>query len=415
MTCPYSEPNCASDIATDSARCLCGRAVKRCAYCGTRNRAFANYCRACGIALPASIANWSGYRGGPRRLGVHDAPFTSECVTRPVDLRLRLGDQCRSLLGHDGHVIAISSSGVVEIADPMRARSVCRFQAQGPMTAEPCISGGTLYLAARGQVSAYALAAMTLETPRVRPLWQVPLSGTPIHALTPAGDRLYVTVASADWREVHVIEHERARLLHAAPKVSWIAADSEGSRAVFFAEEDGRVTLHAVGEQVAAQTVALPSLRDHPIALLGNTIFGIFGDAQRLYRIDAATGGIEEPLDEDTQFFALTHDGDEWDRDSVCIDSRGILFSRARVRDSFAQHERASRGSPVIVQGCAVAVGMEDGRVFVYDIAQLPRHEIWRLGDAPITALASFDAYIVAGNKEGIVEVRELLAKGGAQ
>jgi hypothetical protein len=283
------------------------------------------------------------------------------------------------------------------------------------MTAEPCISSGTLYLAARGQVSAYALGAMTLEKPRVRPLWQVSLSGTPIHALTSAGDRLYVTVASADWREVHVIEHERARLLHAAPKVSWIAADPEGTRAVFFAEEHGQVQLHAVGEDVTAQTVELPSLRDHPIALLGNTIFGIFGESQRLYRIDATTGGIEEPLDEDTQFFALSHDGDEWDRDSVCIDSRGIQFSRARVRDSFAHHERASRGSPIIVQGCAVSVGMEDGRVLVYDVAQLPRHEIWRLGESPITALASFDAYIAAGNKEGVVELRELLAKGGAR
>lgn len=415
MTCPYSEPNCASDIAADSARCLCGRAVKRCAYCGTRNRAFANFCRGCGITLPASHANWSGYRGGPRRLGSYDAPVPTECATRPIDLRLRLGDACRSLLGHDGHLIAVSSTGLVEIADPMRARSVCRFQAPGPMTAEPCITGGTLVLAARGQVSAYALAAMTLETPRVRPSWQVPVNGTPIHALTPIGDRILVTVASADWREVHVIEHERTRLLHAAPKVSWVAADPEGAHAVFFAEEGGHVRLHAAGDAVTAQTVALPSLRDHPIALLDNTIFGIFGDAQRLYRIDATTGEIEEPLEEDTQFFALTHAGDEWDRDSVCIDSRGILFSRARVRDSFAQHERASRGSPVIVQGCAAAVGMEDGRVLVYDLAQLPRHEIWRLGDAPITALAAFDTFLAAGNKEGIVEIRELLAKGGAQ
>jgi hypothetical protein len=415
VTCPYSEPNCAFDITADSARCLCGRAVKRCAGCNTRNRAFANFCRACGMALSPSITNWSGYRGGPRRLGVHDAPFTAECVTRPVDLRMRLGDPCRSLLGHDGHVIAISASGVVEIADPMRARSVCRFQAQGPMTAEPCIRDGVLYLAARGRVSAYPLAAMTLDPPRVRPLWQVPLNGTPIHALTAAGDRLYVTVATADWREVHVIEHERARLLQAAAKVSWIAADPDGTRVVFFTEDDGHVQLHTAGEQATSQSVALPSLRDHPIALLGNTIFGIFGEGQRLYRVDASTGDIEEPLDEDTQFFALTHDGDEWDRDRVCIDSRGILFSGAHVRDSFGQHERASRGSPVIVQGCAVAVGMEDGRVLVYDTAQLPRHEIWRLGDAPITALASFDSYIVAGNKEGLVDVRELLPKGSVQ
>jgi hypothetical protein len=365
--------------------------------------------------LPPSVGNWPGYKGGSRRLGVNDAPIASDCVTRSAGLRLRLGDACRSLLGYDGHLIAISLNGVVEIADPMRARSVCRFQAQGPMTAEPCISNGILNLATRGQISAYALAAMTLDPPHVRPLWQASLNGTPIQALTPVGDRLYVTVASADWREVHVIERQAARLLSAAPKVSWLAADPARSRAVFLSEEDGRVQLYVADHELTAHPVALQSLRDHPIALLGDTVFGVFGDAHRLYRIDAATGGIEEPLDEDTQFFSLTQDGDEWDRDSVCIDSSGILFSRSRVRDSFAPQERASRGSPVIVQGCAVAVGMEDGRVLIYDVAQLPRHEIWRLGDSPITALASFDSYIVAGNKDGVVEVRELVAKGMAQ
>ena len=112
------------------------------------------------------------------------------------------------------------------------------------------------------------------------------------------------------------------------------------------------------------------------------------------------------------------YDGHQWDRESVRIDTGGIHFSRAMLRDSFAPHERASRGSPVIVQDCAVAVGMEDGRVLIYDLTALPQHEIWRLGDngaAPITALASFDSFIVAGNRDGDVETRELVAKGTTQ
>ena len=164
--------------------------------------------------------------------------------------------------------------------------------------------------------------------------------------------------------------------------------------------------------------MSLQRIGDHPIAFLGDTLFGIFGDAHRLYRVDVTTGGIEEPLDEDTQLFALTHDGGDWDRQSVRIDSGGIFFSRSMVRDSFAPHERATRGSPVIVQDCAVAVGMEDGRVLIYDLARLPQHEKWRLGDkhgAPVTAVASFDSFIAAGNKDGVVEVRELSAKGVTQ
>src|SRR5207248_6710144 len=142
-----------------------------------------------------------------------------------------------------------------------------------------------------------------------------------------------------------------------------IAADNETSRAVFLSEDDGRVQLHVIDDQLTTHPTALQAIGDHPIAILSETLFGIFGDARRLYRIDATTGSIEEPLDEDTQLFALTHDGHQWDRESVRIDTGGIHFSRAMLRDSFAPHERASRGSPVIVQDCAVAVGMEDGRV----------------------------------------------------
>lgn len=417
MTCPYSEPNCTK--ATGSCRCQCGRYVKRCSRCAEWNRAFANFCRGCGSAIPPAKANWTGYKGGPQRTGVNEADLDSSRISRPVGLRIRLGDACRSLLGYDGHVIAVSLNGVVEIADPLREKSVCRFQTQGPINAEPCIDDdGVLYLATRGQLSAYALAPTTLGTPRIRPLWQLPLNGTPVQALTAAGKRLYVTVASAEWREVHVIEQQRAHLVHAAPKVSWIAADRETSRAVFFSEEDRKLQMHVVRDERMAHPVPLQSISEHPIALLGDTVFGVFGESHRLYRIDAATGQIEEPLDEDTQFFTLTRDGDEWDRDYVRIDSGGIYFSRAMVHDSFAPQERPSRGSPVVVQNCAAAVGMEDGRVLIYDLAELPQHEIWRLaGDraAPITALASFESFIAAGNKDGIVEVRELVAKGGRQ
>lgn len=417
MTCPYSEPENAHEVISDSARCLCGRYVKRCSHCAARNRAFANYCRNCGTPLPPASGSWPAYKGGPRRLGVNAGPSDAECLTQSIDLRLRLGDPCRSLLGYDGHVVAVSLGGVVEIADPLQTKSMCRFQAQGPITAEPCIENGILYLATRGQVTAYALAAMTLETPRVRPLWSVAVGGTPIQALTAAAGRVYVTVALPDRRELQVIERLTVRVLHAARELSWVAGDPAGLRTVFFSETDDSVQLHVIGDELTTHPVALRKLASQPIALLGETVFAVFGEGQRLYRIDLASGVIEEPLEEDTQFFALTSYGDEWDRNSVRIDNRGIQFSRAGVRDSFAPHERATRGSPVIVHGCAVMVGMEDGRVRLYNIAHLPRHEVWRIGEhstAPITALASFDSYIVAGNQDGLVEVRELVPKGAA-
>jgi hypothetical protein len=424
VTCPYSDPDCTSDIAANAPRCLCGRYQKRCPGCATRNRAFANFCRDCGKALPPLKTNWSGYRGGPRRLGVNTASPGSACLVAKTDLVLQLGDTCRSLLGYDGHLLAISLGGVVEMADPLRAKSVCRFAAQGPITAEPCIRNGVLYLATRGQLSAYPLAAMTMATPRVRPLWQLPVNGTPIQALTAIGDRLYVTLASANWREVHVVDgldqrqQPVARSLHGASKISWLAADPATARAVFLSEIDGRgVQLHVSGSALASHPVALHGLAEHPIALLAGSVFGIFGDAHQLYRIDASSGAVEEPLDEDTQLFAVTHDvDDEWDRDSVLIDTGGITFSRAGVRDTFEPHERAVKGSPIVVRGCAAVIGMEDGRVRIYDLTQLPRQDVWYVGgsrnSAEITALASFDSYIAAGNRDGVVEVCELRARG---
>jgi hypothetical protein len=428
VTCPYAEPDCASDIASDAPRCLCGRVLKRCSQCEARNRAFANFCRACGAVLIASRTNWSGYRGGPRRLGTNPTSPGSPCIVDGTDLELRLGDPCRSLLGYDGHLIAVSLAGVIEIADPLRGKSVCRFLAQGPITAEPCIGRGVLYLATRGQVTAYSLAAMIMETPRTRPLWQLPLNGTPIHALTAVGDSLYVTLASSSWREVQVIggldqrQPAVARAVHGASRVSWLAADPSRAQAVFLSEGDagGGIQLHVCDPALITHSVALRGLTDHPIALIDGTVFGVFGDTHRLYRIDASSGSIEEPLEDDTQFFALAQAVDNsWDRDGVWISTGGIFFSRSGVRDTFEPHERAVKGSPLIVRDCAAIVGLEDGRVRVYDLSQLPRHEVWYVGgsrsNAAITALASFDAYIAAGNRDGVVEVRELRAREAAR
>jgi hypothetical protein len=432
VTCPYAEPNCDSDDAVSGQRCRCGGFVKRCPDCATQNRAFSNFCRACGARLPLSKTNWSGYRGSSRRLGVNPARPRSSWVVEKTDLEIRLGDPCRSLLGYDGHLVALSLSGVVEVADPARARSVGRFLVPGPITAEPCIRDGVLYLATRGQLSAYSLAAITMEPPRVRPLWQLPLNGTPIHALTTVHDRLYVTLASSDWREIQVIEgldrgqqpdgqQPVARSLHGAPRVSWVAADPGTARAAFLSETNGGgVQLHIAQPALTSHPVPLRSLSDHPIAFLSGSIFGVFGESQRLYRISASSGAVEEPLDEDALLFALTHDAEEeWDRDGAVINSAGISFSRAGVRESIEPYERAVKGSPLIVRGCAVAVGMEDGRVRIYDLTQLPRQDVWYVGGsqstAAITALASFDSYVAAGNRDGIVEVCELRARGAAR
>ena len=423
MTCPYSDPKCAGNVPAGTQRCQCRRYVKRCSPCATRNRAFANFCRTCGAALPPSTTNWSAGKGGPRRLGLNAAPLGSDFTAHPPSLQLQLGDPCLTILGYDGHLIAVSKQGVVEVADPLQAKSLCRFQVQGPVTAEPCIKDGVLYVGTRNQLCAYSLAAMSLATPRVSQLWHFPLNGPAIHALTVAGDRLFVTIASAGRQEVQVVENvarqpSSPRPLLGGGKLSWVAADPANARAVVLSESDGHgLQLHVVAQQVVSHRVQLDELADHAIALLGGTIFGIFGDSRRLYRIDAESGAVVEPLESDTQHFALSRAGDDWDRDGVHVDTRGVGFMRSGVRDLLATHERITKGSSLIVQGSAAIVGMEDGRVRIYNFAHAPRHETWSVGGngGEITALAAFESHIAAGTSQGVVEVRELRANGARQ
>jgi len=398
--------------------------VRRCTQCGKENRPFANFCRACAAPLPPSPSNWTGYKGDARRLGFNPARGPASWTMQKPALTLRLGDECRALLACDGHLIAVSMSGTIEVADPARARSICRFQTQGPVTAQPCISNGILYVSTRNQITSYALPPLLFDSPRVRPLWQAAIDGTPLFALTPAGNRVFATVANGEWREVHVVEangpRATARSLLRASKMSWLAGDPATGEVVFFSEDGGRVQLHVVRDSVVTHPVPLQTLAEQPIALLGGAAFGIFGAARQLHRIAVANGAVEESLENDTQLFALTQDANgEWDRDGVRIDTDGVSFARSGIRDSFAPIERAARPSPIVLHDAAAIVGMDDGRVLVYELAHLPHHDVWRLEDGhsstAITALASFDRFIAAGNRDGVVEVRELRQKGMAQ
>ncbi len=429
VSCPYFEPNCGADAVPAGSTCAgCNRHVKRCVQCATRNRAVANFCRGCGAELAASAGNWAGYKGGPQRLGVNATPPPVRPVAK-FDFTaagdLQLGDPCRSLLGLDGLLIAIAQNGTVAIAEPGRS-GAARFQATGP-TCEPCIDRGVLYIGSRGQLNAYSLGSTTMTAPHLRPLWHVPLTGTPIQALAVAAGRLYVTVSSGGAKHVQVIDRistqapAAPRTLYAGTNVSWLAADAARGRAVFFAEDGGGVMLHIVDAGVVTERrpTTLTQLSDHPIALAGDNVFGIFGDQQRLYRIDVATGEVAEALGEDTQSFSIRFGRDtEWERDAVRLDSDGIVFSRSGPRDAFSQHDRAVRGSPLIVRGRAAVVAMRD-RILMYDLVHPPTHHVWRLKsrggtDSSITALVSFDHFVAAGNDQGMVEIVALAGPAGA-
>jgi putative pyrroloquinoline-quinone-binding quinoprotein len=439
VSCPYFQPECQeAELAAAATSCpQCARVLKSCPECGTRNRAFANYCRTCRTRLAAASGNWLSHRGTVQRLGLNALPGPPAGAQEgfeidELDLQLELGDHCRSLLGYDRHLIAVSQSGTVEIRDPQLPREGLRLKAAGPVSCEPCIDDGVLYVGSPGSLTAYSLGALTLTQPRLAPLWQLRLPGTPVQALTVLADRLYVTVVHPDLRrEVLVVESLKrnpppaGRSLHGGAKLSWTAADPASGQVVFLSQQGQSVQLHrvvhdGVRPELATQPLAgvpYPLAENVPIAFLGGKVFGVFGDDEKLCRIDATSGELEQALGDDIKQFSLSQDGDgRWDGDGAQIFANGIHFLRAARTERFAPLERVVKGSPILLKDRAVVVGMLDGRVRIYDLSRLPRYEQVRLtgGSEPITALAAFDSYVAVGNAKGVVKLLTLRSRPAA-
>lgn len=429
MNCPYARSDCKARSTNESSACAeCRHRVQSCVRCDTHNRALANFCRECGAGLAAAPGNWCGYKGGPRRLGLNTAgaaervSSAARFAVTTTALDLQLGSPCRHLLGYGGQLIAIAENGTVAIVDPSRPAAIQRYQT-APPACEPCIDRGVLYVASAGQVAAYSLGSTTLSAAHLRLLWQLAIAGTPIRALTAVGDRLYVTVVDRGGKELEVLDriHDGSaparRSLFASPQLGWIAADPSTERVVFLSEDETGVQLHTIEEGTALKSRQLPlqKLAPQPIALNGESVFVVAGEQQRLYRVDLRDGSVDS-MQPDTQSFSLhfRREGD-WERDVVRIESDGIVFGGSGSRDTFSQHDRASHGSPVLMRGRAAAVALRD-RILVYDLVNPPTHHVWRLhhrgaDDPVVTALASFDHFIVAGNHAGTVEAMALPAR----
>jgi hypothetical protein len=401
---------------------VCRRLIKLCPKCRQPNRAFANFCSACSTPLPDSDEDWSAFKGGPRRLGYNpavQAGLFGDLTIREI-LELRLEDRCRTILSWDHHVIAISQKGVMDIVEIGTGALPLRLTVDGPVTCEPCISRGTLFLGAPGRVTAYPLGALTLHPPRLEPRWGISLPGTPIQALTVLEDSLYVTVIRPDQKneilslgQIHGNRPSTPKSLFTARRLGWMAAEPSSRSVVFLSEEGGDLWLHCAdhsrGDHPGLTSRRLlqtprPFADNVPIAVLEDKLFGVFGEADPLCRIDFQDGSFDQVLRDDTKIFSMSGL-----RDGIHIDSAGIFFLGPNISDALNPFERV-KCPPVILGDCAAAIGLQDGRIRVYDLHNPPRHEVLRLANEPdeITALASFRTYLAAGNAGGIVKVFEL-------
>jgi hypothetical protein len=347
-----------------------------------------------------------------------------------LPFQLDLGDRCRSLLGYDRHLIAVSQTGTIEVRDAARPASGLRFKADGPITCEPCVENGVLYLGSRGGLSAYSLGSLIRASPRLSPLWQLRLPGLPVQALTAVAGHLYVTVQRPDGtHEVHSIEDlERrpppsSRSLWRGARPSWTAGDGARREGVFLSQDGASLQLHRIvreGPRAKLLTVPLtappPLSGSVPLAFLGGQVFAVCGDDEQLCRIDAAQGELEGTLGDGIQMFSLSRDGERgWDGDGVQVSHHGVRFLRAAQTDALLPQERV-KAPPVLVAGRAAVLAMLDGRLRAYDLLHLPRYDPLRLA-APgeeITSLISFQGYLAAGNSRGVVKLLALRERPAA-
>ncbi len=427
MECPYKD--CSDKhLAAGADGCpTCGRVVKACGECGAASRAFANFCRACGTPLAASQGDWTGFKGGARRLGLNprrQAHRFRELEAREV-LAIDLPDHCRSLLSWDRHLVAVAESGRIEVADPATDDLSLQLVADGPITADPCIDRGVLYLGREGRIAAHSLSALTLPSPGHQARWEARVDGTPIRSLLAFENRLYFNAVLPDGRHsiqvLDGIDHRgtpESRTVYTAPRLSSLAGDPGTRRVVFLSEEAGGIVVHALDHargaypEVQSRRVPsplLPLVTQVPIATMGAKIFAVFGEEDSLCRIDLDLGLASTVMRSDAKRFSLNRFR-EW----VQVETVGIAFPHLPVRDDWTHMERA-RGQPVIVRDCAAAVGMQDGRILVYDLQSPPYHWELDLGRKrrEVTALASYGSYLAAGDGGGAVKVFELLPKPG--
>jgi hypothetical protein len=235
-------------------------------------------------------------------------------------------------------------------------------------------------------------------------------------------NRLYLNVAHPDGqREIQVLDDAdrdkpgEARVVHAGRRLGWLAANPPSRRVFFLSEEDGALAVHSVDHAASShpEVVSRPVPRaprpfaDHvPIAVMGAKLFAVLGEEDKLCRIDAHDGVFDLVVREDTKSFSLSGI-----RDGVLVGTAGPIFLSFNVVETLNPMERI-KGSPVILKDCAAVVGMQGGRIRVYDLLNPPVHQELRLSNDPleeVTALASFRNYIAAGNLKGTVKVFELI------
>ncbi len=428
--CPYVDCQ-QDDIEVTAEECPeCKQWLKRCGKCRTPNRAFANYCRFCGELLTGSNESWSGCKGDIQRRGLNRFVIPHS----PPDLEVTelkstgFSGKCGSILADDGYLIAVSENGIIQVMDFNRLENEpYTFMTDGNIYAEPALHNGTLYVGTvksqdqeRGSIFAYTLGGVSLNPPEVVPRWNMDLKGTPVQALLPFADRLYLNMGFKDGhREVHIIDNIKGTkptsplCVYNGGLSSTLAADPFTQKVFFLSENKGRLFInmfdHSVGTAPGMMSVEVkdaPSgLQDFiPIAVLGTKLFAVFGENKELCRLDVPNKNFETKITNWVRKFAVPSISKQ-----IIINSRGVFSTPDSQQENLMGGESVISG-PVVLRDRAVVVGLRDGKIRFYNLNKLSIHNEIQVfqTDERIQAIAAYKNMIAVGNQKGKVKLLQL-------
>ena len=428
--CPYVDCQ-QDDIEVTAEECpSCKKWLKRCGKCRTPNRSFANYCRFCGELLPGANESWSGCKGDIQRRALNRFVIPHS----PPDLEVteiqstEFPGRCGSILADDGYLIAVSENGIIKVIDLNRLKKEpYTFMTDGNIYAEPALHHGTLYIGTvknqdqeKGIIFAYTLGRISLNPPEVVPRWSMDLKGTPVQALLPFADRLYLNMGFKDGhREVHIIDDIKGtkptmpKCVYKGELSSTLAADPFTNKVFFLSETSGRLYInmfdHSLGtapEMMSMQVKDAPNgLQDYiPIAVLGAKLFAVFGENKELCRLDVHNKNFETTITNRVRKFAVPSISKQ-----IIINSRGVFSTPGGMQENLMGGESVISG-PVVLRDRAVVVGLRDGKIRFYNLNKLSIHNETQVfhTDERVQTMAAYKNMIAVGNQKGKVKLLQL-------
>jgi hypothetical protein len=375
---------------------------------------------------------WTGFKGTPQRTGLN----RSIVPNSPPDLNIRelksirFPGRCRSILADDGYLVAVSDGGTVKVVNLNRLETEpYTFKTDGNIYAEPALHNGTLYLGRvkspgheKGSIYAYTLGGVSLPTPGVNLRWNIDLKGTPVQALLPFDDRLYLNVGFKDGhREIHVIDNIKGvkptepYCIYKGGCSSTLVADPPTKKVFFLSESKGLlyVNLFDHSEETAPEMVttpvkdSMPGLLEYiPVAVLGSKLFAVFGKETRdLCRIDTHTNTFDTKITGRVRNFAVAGINKQ-----IITNSKGVYSTFGNMQENLIHGENVISG-PVVLRDRAAAVGMRDGKLKFYKLDNLSIYsefQVFNTGEK-IQVLTAFKKIIAVGNPGGGIKLLELV------